>query len=294
MVNGAETLAIDYNSSNGCSLQVALVCDSGIETYEMGALVNTGGCNYSTTLTGKQACPTVDLNAIWDFISSYSWLWGAGMIIAGIMLCAFGRKLFSVCIFLATACIVIFAIMLLFYTLFLKSTTEEWVGWLVLSIAVITGLVAGFFMLKLEKLGAGILAGWGGFMLGMLINEMALYKVGSEALFWIVCIGLAVVAGLLTMCLLDDVLIIMTAFAGAYSFWRGISMYAGEFPNEFTLAEEVQSGAIESINGWFYAYMVAIVLTTGLGAFIQYKHKASSGSGDNNRYANLGDRKSVV
>lgn len=210
------------------------------------------------------------------------------MILVGILLCGFGRKLFSVCIFLATTAVVIFAIMFLFYTFFLKSTTDDWVGWLVLAIALITGLVAGFFMLKLEKLGAGILAGWGGFMLGMLINEMALYKVGSELLFWTVCIGCAILAGVLTICLFDDVLIIMTSFAGGYSFWRGVSMYAGGFPNEFTLVQEIQAGAVTSITGWFYVYMVAIILTTGLGAFLQYKHKSSSNGGDNNRYAIMG------
>lgn len=126
-------------------------------------------------------------------------------------------------------------------------------------------------MMKLERVGAALLAGWGGFMVGALINEMALYKIGSTVLFWCVAIGCAVFAAILTFCVFNHVLIIMTSFAGAYAFWRGISLYAGGFPNEFTLAQEIEEGAITSISPWFYAYMAAIVITCGLGAFVQYK-----------------------
>lgn len=250
-----------------------MVCDKNLATPVIGKIIDSGdgGCNIQTTFTGKEACPSLDLSAIWDFFDENSWLWGTLFIVAGLLVCFFGRIFFKSTVFFATTLIVAAAILLLFYTTFLKSTTEDWVAWTVLVCSVLIGLVAGFFAMKLERIGAALLAGWGGFMVGALINEMALYKVGSNALFWTVCIGCAVVAAILTFCILDHVLIIMTSFAGAYSFWRGISLFAGGFPNEFTLAQEIQDGAIDSISGWFYAYMVAIFVFTGLGAFVQYK-----------------------
>ena len=38
------------------------------------------------------------------------------------------------------------------------------------------GLIVGVIMVKLQRVGAAILAGWGGFMLGLLLNETVLYK----------------------------------------------------------------------------------------------------------------------
>lgn len=236
---------------------------------------------YTTTVTGANACATIDLNAIWEFINSYSWLWGAGMIVIGAFMCFFGRKLFIIALFIATMIVVAMSIMMIFYFTFLDTNTEEWVGWVVLGCSVLVGALAGYLMTRVKTVGAAILAGWGGFMLGMLLNEMVLYKFQSEAVFWIVCISCAVIAGLLTICLFDWVLIVMTAFAGSYCFWRGISMYAGGFPNEFTLAKEIQEGSIDSIPGWFYAYMVAIVLTCGLGAWFQNRNHDHSESNDN-------------
>ena len=78
---------------------------------------------------------------------------------------------------MVTAIFVVFGILLIFYTTFLKDSTQNWVGWTVLGCAILIGLIAGFFMMKLERVGAAILAGWGGFLLGVMLNEMVLYLV---------------------------------------------------------------------------------------------------------------------
>jgi zinc transporter ZupT len=78
---------------------------------------------------------------------------------------------------MVTAIFVVFGILLIFYTTFLKDSTQNWVGWTVLGCSILIGLIAGFFMMKLERVGAAILAGWGGFLLGVMLNEMVLYLV---------------------------------------------------------------------------------------------------------------------
>lgn len=97
------------------------------------------------------------------------------------------------------------------------------------------GLIVGVIMVKLQKVGAAILAGWGGFMLGLLLNETVLYKAQSEALFWCVGIACAILCAVLTFFIYNHVLINSTSFMGAYFFWRGVSLYAGGYPNEFEL-----------------------------------------------------------
>ena len=130
-------------------------------------------------MTSANVCSKFDLNALWQFLDDYSYIWGVLFIVGGIFLCFFGRKLFKGAVFMVSALLTVFAILLLFYTTFLKDTTETWVGWTVLACSILIGLVVGFFMMKLERLGAALLAGWGGFLLGFMINEMALYHVES-------------------------------------------------------------------------------------------------------------------
>ena len=152
------------------SLQVNLVCDDSKDTPVVSALKNLGGKAYSATFTGKDACPALDFSAIWDFFNENIWLWAIIMIVAGLFICLLGRQLFKVTIFLAATFITIAAILLLFYSTFLKSNTEDWVAWTVLAISLVLGLIVGFLATKVLRLGAAVLAGWGGFMIGVLIN----------------------------------------------------------------------------------------------------------------------------
>ena len=128
-----------------------------------------------------------------------------------------------------------FLILLFFYALFLQDDTEDWVGWTVLICAGLIGLIVGVLMVKIQRVGAAILAGWGGFMLGLLLNETVLYKAQSQVLFWSVGIACAILCAVLTLFIYNHVLITSTSFMGAYFFWRGISLYAGGYPNEFEL-----------------------------------------------------------
>lgn len=265
-----------------------MLCDKSLDTPVIETIKDLAGdCNYQTTFQGKAACPSFDFSTIWDFFEQNTWLWSTLLIVAGAFVCLLGRLMFKTTIFLATTFAVICGILLIFYSTFLKDTTEDWVAWTVLGVSIIIGIIAGFFMMKLERVGAALLAGWGGFMIGALINEMALYKVGSSVLFWVVCIGCAAVCAILTFCIFNHVIILMTAFAGAYSFWRGISLFAGGFPNEFTLAQEIEEGAVTSITGWFYAYMVAILITFAAGAAIQYRSFKDMSEEDKHPYNKL-------
>lgn len=85
-------------------------------------------------------------------------------------------------------------------------------------------------------------------------------------------IGCAILAAILSFFFYEPVLIIGTAFAGSYMFFRGISFYAGGFPNEFDLAEQVKEGVEDAFTPWFYLYLVLILMLTGFGAFVQFKH----------------------
>ena len=129
-------------------------------------------------------------------------------------------------------------------------------------------------MAKLAKLGVGVLAAIGGFFLGLIIYAAFLYKFDndSQVLYWIFNIVMALVCGLLTIWLYDHMIIISTAIVGSYLFVRGISMYAGGFPGEVTLINDLKMKNTSNIDPTFYAYMVGFVLASIFSIILQYKY----------------------
>ena len=62
-----------------------------------------------------------------------------------------------------------------------------------------------------------------------------------------------------------------TAFIGSYVTARGISLYAGGFPNEYVLINQIKSGAVNNIQPVFYAYLAGIVVMSVLAYIVQLK-----------------------
>jgi len=214
-------------------------------------------------------------------------MFGIGFIVAGLFFAFLGRKVFNATLFIITALIVCGLILFIFYATCLQDNTKSWVGWLMLSVSVILGLLAGFLMVKLEKFGAALVAGWGGFCLGVVLNETVLYLATSAALFWCVNIGLAIICAVLAFFIVDQVIMIATAFIGSYMVMRGIGLMAGGFPNEYVLINEIESGAIDNIDPVFYAYLAGIVILTILSAIVQFKMYKKAHEEDNSPYARL-------
>lgn len=288
--DGDESFALLYTNEadvNPSTLTVQMICNKDLDAPQIGDLVSTGTNSWTTTFEGAEACSTVDLSYIWDWLDNNTWLWATILIVTGIAICGFGRIFFKVTVFFVAALAVTFVLLIFSYSTFFKNTTADWVAWVMLVLSIIVGCIVGFLLMKFERIGAALLAGWGGFWVGVLLNEMVLYKVGAPWLFWVVNISCAAIAAVLAFVTFNHVVICMTAFFGAYSFWRGISLFAGGFPNEFTLAKEIQDGVVTSIDGWFYAYMAAIFVTTLVGAFFQYRQFNNMSEEDKHPYARL-------
>jgi uncharacterized membrane protein (DUF106 family) len=98
------------------------------------------------------------------------------LVVLGLFVCFFGGRLFKPVLFITGVALVVCLVMLIFYSTFLKSNTKAWVGWVVLSCSVLLGLCVGAIFAKIAKLGAFVLAAWGGFTLGLLIYNAILYK----------------------------------------------------------------------------------------------------------------------
>lgn len=291
--NGDQVFTLNYeNTDSGSNMGVTNLyvqqnCDSSAEIVTTTALTEISAGVYETTQTSKTACPIFTANALIQFVDEYAWFFGIGFIAIGLFLAFLGRKIFNATLFIITAIIVAGLILFIFYATFLEDSTAAWVGWTVLGFAVLLGLVAGFLMVKFEKFGAALVAGWGGFCLGVLLNETVLYLATSAVLFWCVNIGLALICAILGFVLLDQTVILATAFIGSYMTMRGIGIMAGGFPNEYVLINMIESGAIDNIDPVFYAYLAGIVVLTILASIVQFKMYKKSQEDGQHPYSKL-------
>lgn len=156
-------------------------------------------------------------------------------ILVGLFVCFLGRVLFKPILFIAGIFLGVGLTWLICYATFLDDNDKQWVFWLVLAISLIIGLLIGFLLFKLAKVGAFLIAGWGGFSLGLLTYNAFMYKVDSQAFFWCWIIGCALVAGILACCLFEHILILSTSLSGSFLVINGIGLVAGGYQNPFTI-----------------------------------------------------------
>lgn len=229
------------------------------------------GVEFTTTQSSALACPLFTANALIQFIDEYKWIFGIVFIVVGLFFAFFGFKLFQIALFIVGTVVVSFLILFIFYATFLKENTKEWVGWTVFACSILLGLLAGFLLVKLEKFAGAILAGWGGFLLGVLLCETVLYFAKSAVLFWVVNVAFAIIFAALGFFMFDHAVMISTAFIGSYMTMKGIGIMAGGFPNIYVLIEMIENNAINTIPGVFYAYLAGIIILTVICTVIQYK-----------------------
>jgi uncharacterized membrane protein HdeD (DUF308 family) len=181
------------------------------------------------------------MNPLVKWLSSNGYVFGAVLIIVGIFVGLFGKPLFKPTICIVGTLVFVVLSTLFIFSVFFNRSTANWVGWVVFAVCLLLGGIVGLILAKLSRLGVGVLAGWGGFCLGLITYNAFMYKAdnGKKIVFWIWCLSIAIVAGVLSIFLFNHALIIATSLVGSYAFVRGISMYAGGFPNEMELVEEL-------------------------------------------------------
>lgn len=139
--------------------------------------LNTGStvCKKVIDFTSSVNYNWFSINALWRWMNSYYWIVAITMISIGAFIWALGLKLFKPTIFIVFTLSTFFVIMLLFYALILPITTKDWTVWVIGSVGLVLGLIVGFFMTKLARLGVAALGAWIGFVGGLLIHEAFLY-----------------------------------------------------------------------------------------------------------------------
>ena len=252
-------------------LQVNITCREDSRTLQRVGDPVTNGCQTRVEYLHESGCPVFTLDAFTQFINKYAYLMGAALILLGVFLVFFGNKFVNLVIFTVVALAVMVVLGSIFFSVFLKDVKEDWAKWLSFAAIVAVSGVCGWIVMRMRKWGIGIVAGWGGVMLGFMV--VAAFVVKNVYAYYAILIGFAVAAFYLAVKIEKTVIILMTAFIGSYVLVRGVSMYVGGFPSETELRAELADGVIDwdNYDKKFYIYLGAILLSTILGTMYQKK-----------------------
>ena len=195
----------------------------------------------------------------------------------GLFNCILGQKFakytaFLLCVFIITILVLVFS------QYVLPSGCAEWIIWVMFALGIILGCTAGYFTFKYhEKVLALLTGGVSGFFIGQFLynlfgNQIPANGIVINIVFVIVSIGVMIAIAFFFK---KFIVIFATSFIGAYCFIRGISLFAGGFPDEITVMDlraENETEQLKKLLTWrVYVYLSAILIATGLSIFAQYR-----------------------
>jgi hypothetical protein len=102
-------------------------------------------------------------------------------------------------------------------------------------ISIAAGIVLGYVLFSRLIVGAAVLGAIGGFFIGFTVYNLLLEWTNSLVLLIILTFGVAIAMAYLAFKFFDEIVVFGTSLIGSYVFVRGISLFAGHYPNEVML-----------------------------------------------------------
>jgi hypothetical protein len=230
-------------------------------------------CEYTVQAKSAHACYVFSLNALFRYITKYYIIFGIVMIIVGFFIGLFGKALVkpTICVVGTLAFVLVSALTI--FTLAFDRDSSQVAEWVVFGICVVVGIFIGLLLAYLTRFGIAVLAAWGGVTVALMLYSSFLYQWDNDkrVLFWLFVVAVGVATGLIGFALFNHAIIISTSLIGSYLIIRGISLFAGGFPNEALIIEQIKNGQTPQFDNAFWGYLAGfIVLTLGCVVF-QYK-----------------------
>ena len=278
-------IKVNNISESHNSLTYHLKCDDTMEKKKFKVIPEkssitgngNGGFDVLLYIQSVEACVKVDFYFIFKFIEDYMVLFVIILMAFGLFNCIFGQKLarytsFLLCLFIITILVLVFS------QYVLPSGCKEWIIWVMFAVGIILGCTAGYFVFKYhEKVFALLTGGVSGFFIGQFLYSLFGNQIPANGLvinivFVVVSIGVMIA---ISFFFKKFIIIFATSFIGSYCFIRGISLFAGGFPDEITVMDlraENETEQLSELLTWkVYVYLAAIVIATGLSIFAQYR-----------------------
>lgn len=299
----SEGFVINFNSEEGCTTgfletekknyttTFQMKCNKWMAKGKVNVTKYTNfdsdACEKTVVIESLSGCPEGNIYAIWTLLQKYKIFFGAALIILGLFEIFLGAKLMIITLFIATCIVTITVIFLLILLIFNPSTV---VVWIILGVSLLGGIVLGYFVAKYKRAVLGfLLGGYMGYILGLLLYNVAFIHIqyNPTMIYWMTIILSILIACVFSYFLFEHLLIVSTSFCGAYALIRGISLYAGGFPNESYIIDLINKKEYDTLKlaltPIVYVYVACWLVVCAFGIYFQYKTKSPD---DKN---NLGD-----
>ena len=131
----------------------------------------------------------------------------------------------------------------------------------------------GFILTKMLQIGAAIIGAIAGSFIAVAVYNLFFFSTENKALLTALTVIFSLLIAGLSFRYFEKIVIYSTSFIGAYSFIRGVSLFAGSYPSEIQMIENITSGAVASVPWQFYLYLIAFLILFIGGCVFQIKRK---------------------
>ena len=268
-VNGQQC---ESDPSKQMSFTLNMYCDDsmGWKEFDLSPGVLGDLCNPHIDTISKVACPRFSVSQLWGYLEEYKYYFGAFLLVIGLCMVFLGRKLLKPAICFAGFLSTVLLSCFIFYSVYLTNDSELNEFWWFLGGGALAGIFIGLLMCWCKRLGAMVLAGWGGCTAGLILYSAVIYKAEMEWLFWVTIVTFTLIAAVTAFFIMDEIVIVATSLLGAYALVRGTACYAGHYYNEVTMAKMAQEGLLDDVNPWYWAYFAGFFVMLGLGLWVQF------------------------
>ena len=155
----------------------------------------------------------------------------------------------------------------LFYTIVLdKSNLSTF--WIYMGSGALAGVIFGLLMCWCTRVGAALLAGYGGASIALMIYSAVIYKAELHWLLWVTVVIFSLAFAIFVFYFFDETVIVATALFGAFELVHGVSCYAGHYVNEATITSMAKAGLLDEIDPWYWFYLAGFFLACSLGILV--------------------------
>jgi hypothetical protein len=184
------------------------------------------------------------LSALWDWGQKHGWVIAIPFIAVGALMLFFGSKIMNIVYFICGIIFSVAMIWLIFYTTFMQTNSNDFLGWVIFLGSALIGIVLGKFFNKFNKLGNFCLGFISGFGTGLMIFNSIAQLISSYWVLWSLTLGLGFLSGGLILWIPEILIIHSTAFFGSFFLTNGIGMLVGHYQNPFTIIEMIRNGEV--------------------------------------------------
>lgn len=272
------------------SITFNMICNSSLDEYQVdGSSFNIDKCEHTFDVYSKYSCPKLNFYFVYQVLVERPYIFGSALILLGLFELLLGQKMSKVTVFIITCACVIILVFIFFFQFIIPSGVSETIVWFVLAIAIIVGLILGFFITKYKEKIFGIVLGIVlGYIIGQILVNLVLIRISTsyqKLIQYLTYFGLMIVFAVLSIFFFNYIMIFATALIGAYAIVRGISFFAGGFPNEMTVADLIAKNETEQLKElltWYvYLYLAGFLVLFIVGMVVQIKIFKKKKDGDN-------------